>query len=197
MKEITKHVLGVVIILCVSGCIETNVITEPNGGEIYPDNPKNAPAETKEDKIFKVGETATDGRINITINNVRYADKIDELDSEWRVVNASDGKKYLIADVTIENLQPKRLSMGMFNSKVYSEEGYVSDQESGIQLNFLANPLPWGDDAYILPHSKVRGDVPYEISDEATGVKIVYTFTDYETSNDWDNWYNWVVTFEL
>lgn len=141
---------------------------------------------------YKIGDKASDGRLAIKVDNIRYTKKIDEQNSEFWAIAAPKGKKYLIIDLTVENLQTeKRETVGRLDSKIYSSEGYVSREESGIQLNYLANPFPFGDNAYILPNSKVRGEIPYEIFDDATGLKVVFTYT-YALFTD-----EWVVTFSL
>jgi len=126
-------------------------------------------------ETFNIGETAPNGELSITINSIRYSEEIDEQGNEFLVAVAKEGKKYVIIDLTIENLQNDKTHpiSSILQFQLTDDEGYSYD------LDFMAlTSLDKGfkGDGDLLPGMKTRGEVPFEVPEDVTGLKFMFLF---------------------
>jgi hypothetical protein len=124
--------------------------------------------------IFNIGDTATDDELKITVNNVRFTTKIDEVDNEYLVAEASSGKQYVIVDITVENiLSNKTQSISTsLETEVIDSEGYTYDSNFNGEMA-LDKAFKDGD---ILPGMKKRGELVYEVPMSAEDLTFAYKF---------------------
>src|SRR3989338_7437618 len=119
-------------------------------------------------KEFKIEESATDGRLKVTVNSINSQDKItftnrvdyggENYDTSFDM-NPAVGNKFLIVDITVENLQRDQTSLttSIFTYKIIDEEGYSYD----YNLNTAYLDRKW-EDGDILPGMKKRGRIAFE-----------------------------------
>ena len=125
-------------------------------------------------QTFNVGQTASDGDISITVNDVKYVQVIDETDNQFLVETAPSGKKYAIVDLTVENLMStKSVSLSsIMQVELQDGDGYVYDMDfSGMTA--LEKSLKSGD---IVPGAKRRGQVAFLIPESAINNKFNFKF---------------------
>ena len=129
---------------------------------------------TPKTQIFNIGDTATDDEQKITVNNVRFTKNINELNNEFLIAKSQSGKQYVIIDITVENLlqdQTQAIStLGL--TSVIDQDGYeyTLDFEGLVALDKSFK------DGEILPGMKKRGEVVYNVPDDATDLKFRYKF---------------------
>lgn len=148
--------------------------TTSNTEEKTTENPTENPTESPTVHIFNIGDTATDDELKITVNDVRFTTKIDEVDNEYLVAEASSGNQFVIIDITIENILPdKTQSSGTsYGTEVIDIDGYTYDQDFDGQCA-LDKAF---DDGDILPGMKKRGELVYEVPISTDDLKFVYKF---------------------
>ncbi len=112
-------------------------------------------------KIFSLGESATLDGMTITVYSVRYTGVIDEKGIKYLKATASDGKKYLILNMSLENNDPSRVNMinMMLNSEVSDSAGYNYKPTIAI-MGALQRALM---DGSINPGARRSGEVGYEV----------------------------------
>jgi len=181
--------LGLMIILIVgivfiSGCVSDRTYEQPSKVEtqIQEETQPELPTTEPTVKTFKVGETASDGRLAITVNSKSFLDKItyeqtteimgEEYTSTFDFKPKS-GYQFLILDITIENLQSDKTATvsSLLQFKVSDEEGYSYDCSLGTA--YLDRKWEDGD---ILPGMKKRGKVAFEVPKDAEGLKFSFLF---------------------
>lgn len=132
------------------------------------------PTEAPKIQIFNVGDTTTDDELKITVNNVRFTTKIDELNNEFLVAKAQSGKQYVIIDITIENILPDQTqAISTFGlTSVIDQDGYeyTLDFEGLVALDKSFK------DGEVLPGMKKRGEVVYLVPNDVTDLKFRYKF---------------------
>jgi len=134
--------------------------------EVVPQKPKTT--------IFKVGETASDKELKVTLNNVDYKTVINEKGNEFLVARAPAGKTYAILDITVENALPDetQLVSTMTQAQLTDKEGY------SYQIDFealTALDKKFGD-GEILPGMKKRGELGYLIPKDAEDLKFIFRY---------------------
>jgi len=177
-------ILLIIGVLLFSGCTSDTKYEQPsnvnNNGTPsettnVPSTDTDAPApESQGVQTFAVGETATDGELNITVNSIRFTEKIDEQDNEFLVAEAAQGKEYLIIDITAENIKSDETQSvsTMFSSEIIDDEGYTYTQDF-TGLTALDKAFKDGE---ILPGNKKRGELAFEVPKNATTLQFAFKF---------------------
>lgn len=145
--------------------IETPVTT-PSELEAQPENSKI--------QIFKIGETATDNQLKVTVNSVEY-EKMLYFKSAYSSIpmEISEGNEFLIIDLTIENILSDKIQTPVLNLQTS-----VTDQDSySYQLDTASVALDKVyDNKDILPGMKKRGKVAYSVPEDSTDLKFIFKF---------------------
>jgi hypothetical protein len=182
--------LALILIIFIAGCTSSTNYEQPTTGKaIQPTTPQTTeqpkPVEQPAVKTFKVGETATNGKLAITLNNVRYATLVDEKNNEYMIAQSPEGKKFVIIDVILENLEKDKThpvsSIMMF--KLSDKEGY------GYNLDFVAFTAldkACKCDGDLLPGMKMRGELPFEVPENAQGLQLFFLYGIGETTAVFD-----------
>ncbi|GAW91188.1 DUF4352 domain-containing protein [Calderihabitans maritimus] len=113
-------------------------------------------------KIYSIGDKVTIGNVAITVNSVRTS-----TGGEWD--KAKEGHIYVIPDITVENLGDETINLSsMMQFSLYDSEGYELNQAF---LTDIKSSL----DGEIGPSRKLRGEIAWEVSKDATGLELVFT----------------------
>ena len=134
-------------------------------------------------KKFSIGETASDGKVKITINGKRFADKITMSSStsingkpyttnmDFKPTHANN--QFLILDITIENLQPDTTQTisTLMQFAVSDADGY--SYPYSIYTAYLDKKFSGGD---LLPGQKMRGEAAFEVPTNPNGLQFAYKF---------------------
>ncbi|MBF8294216.1 MAG: hypothetical protein HW389_761 [Bacteroidetes bacterium] len=122
---------------------------------------------------FKIGETASDGRISVSLNGVRYAKVISDQGNYYSSATAAPGKRFAIVDVTVNNLASDNTQylLTTYNSRITDPDGYAYDSASATY--YLDKEFKNGD---LLPLQKRRGEIAFEVPNNVTGFKFLYKF---------------------
>ena len=125
-------------------------------------------------QTFNVGETATDGQLKITLNNVKSYFKIDELGNQFLVADAPSGKEYVVIDLSIENvLTDKTQSVSsLLESQLTDKDGFSYSMDFKAQVS-LENSFKDGE---ILPGMKKRGKIAFLVPINSKNLKLIYKF---------------------
>ena len=169
-------VTSIFFIFFTVGCTSDTEYNPPSEVETTSDigEEDETPTESQKVQIFNIGDTATDDELKITVNNVRFTTKIDEVDNEYLVAEASSGKQYVIVDITVENiLSNKTQSISTsLETEVIDSEGYTYDSNFNGEMA-LDKAFKDGD---ILPGMKKRGELVYEVPMSAEDLTFAYKF---------------------
>ena len=183
-KHIKSYIIivtSIIFIFFTVGCTSDTEYKPPSEVETTSDtqekttsNTEEKPTESPTIHIFNIGDTATDDELKITVNNVRFTTKIDEVDNEYLVAEASSGNQFVIIDITIENILPDKTqsSSTSFGTEVIDFDGYTYDQDFDGQCA-LDKAF---DDGDILPGMKKRGELVYEVPISTDDLKFAYKF---------------------
>ena len=180
----------VVFLFFISACTSDKPYEQPQKIESKPvesavQTPKtsiSAQPEKPKVQTFKVGESATDGRLKVTVNGFSFKDKITYTQStslggeEYKSsfdLNPKDNYQFLIVDLTVENLQTDKTSTisSLLFFDVSDTEGYSYDYSLGTA--YLDRKFEDGD---LLPSMKKRGSVAFEVPKNPVGLKFVFKF---------------------
>ncbi len=187
-KHIKSYIIIVTSIIFISftlGCTSDTEYKPPSEVETISDtqekttsNNEEKPTEkqTEETTVhtFNIGDTATDGELKITVNDVRFTTEIDEKDNEYSVAVASSGNQFVIIDITVENILSDMTQTinPSFETEVIDFDGYTYDQDFDGECA-LNKALSSGD---ILPGMKKRGELVYKVPIATEDLKFVYKF---------------------
>lgn len=166
----------IIIIFFSIGCTSDTEYNPPSKVETTStvEEEQETPTEAPKIQIFNVGDTTTDDELKITVNNVRFTTKIDELNNEFLVAKAQSGKQYVIIDITIENILPDQTqAISTFGlTSVIDQDGYeyTLDFEGLVALDKSFK------DGEVLPGMKKRGEVVYLVPNDVTDLKFRYKF---------------------
>lgn len=133
-------------------------------------------------KTFKVGESATDGRLKVSVNSIDFKDKIvfsettTLMGEEYTTTidsNPKAGYQFLILDLTVENLQTDMTTMisSILSFEVSDSDGYTYD----FSIETFTIDRGW-EDGDILPQMKKRGKVVFEVPKNPIGLKFAFKF---------------------
>ena len=188
----TSLLLPVLIILIfLSACTSDRPYEQPQkieskSVESQPETPTitSTPAQPEKPKVqtFNVGESATDGRLKVTLNGFSFKDKITYTQStsiggqEYKSsfdFNPKENYQFLIIDLTIENFQTDKTSIisSLLFFDVSDADGYSYDYSLGTA--YLDRKFEDGD---LLPGMKKRGSVAFEVPKNTVGLKFVFKF---------------------
>lgn len=137
-----------------------------SSGELDDSNPtsqqeaESTPADVKTE--FKKGETAQFGNLEVKVNKVER-----NYTSTNRFSTPDEGKEFILVNVTIKNIgeEPESVSPFAFDiNENGAAEGsaFVSDIPEKLESKTLS------------PGASVTGNVPYEVTKDATGLKLQY-----------------------
>lgn len=187
-KHIKSYIIivtSIIFVFFTLGCTSDTEYKPPSEVETTLDtqekitsNNEEKPTEKQTEKpsvhTFNIGDTATDDELKITVNNVRFTTKIDEVDNQYLVAEASSGYQYAIIDITIENMLADKIQsiVPSYETEVIDFDGYTYDQDFDGQCA-LNKALSSGD---ILPGMKKRGELVYKVPIATEDLKFVYKF---------------------
>jgi hypothetical protein len=123
------------------------------------------PAPTISSQPYAIGKGATDGKEKMTVNDFTFRDKLSDPVPSYAI-----GKKYLIVNITYENLQNGTAEANT-NSMVVTDGGgfaFVPASDSLLEYPFNGNT--------IAPQEKRTGNMLFIVPPEATFLKFEYTF---------------------
>ncbi|MBS3102849.1 DUF4352 domain-containing protein [Candidatus Woesearchaeota archaeon] len=150
-----------------------------NGKNIVQIVPKEEPqrqAEPEPPKVteFKIGETATDNQLRITVNSVDFK-KVIDFESTFSTIpfEAKESNEFVVIDLTIENILDDKTQ-----TPVLTVQSSVMDQDG---YNYLYDTASIAvdkiyDNKDILPGMKKRGKVVYSVPEDATDLKFLFKF---------------------
>jgi hypothetical protein len=121
---------------------------------------------TNTSQSLSVGQSATDGKARVTVNVFTFKDKLSDPVPSYAI-----GKKYLIVNITYENLQQNKTTDVNLNAMAVTDAGgYAFEQASDVLLEnpFIGNT--------ILPQQNRTGNMLFIVPPEATFLKFQYDF---------------------
>jgi hypothetical protein len=114
---------------------------------------------------LSVGQTAFDGKGKLTVHDFTFRDKMSDPTPSYAV-----GKKYLILNITYENLgRNATVDADTSMMKVTDGGGYPAEPTTDAILE-----TPWNGKA-ILPQEKRTGNLLFIVPPTATYLKLEYT----------------------
>lgn len=131
---------------------------------------------------YQIGETASDGNLKVTVNSKRFADKITMTSStsyNGQIYTSnmdfkpSQGKQFLILDVTVENAQPddSQTVSTLLQFHVIDADGY--QYPYNMYSVYLDKKFGGGN---LAPGQKMRGDVAFEVPLNPNGLKFEFKY---------------------
>ncbi len=171
-------IVGVVL---VSGCTSDKTYKQPtkteSASQAQQDTASSGTQQSQENskvQTFNVGDTASDGELEITVNSVRYATKIDEQDNEFLVADAPAGKQYVIVDITVKNILTDKTQTvsTLMSTEITDADGYTYNLDF-TALTALDKSFKDGD---LLPGMKKRGELAFEVPTTAKDLKFAFKF---------------------
>jgi hypothetical protein len=122
-------------------------------------------------KPFSIGETATDGKGKLTLNGYSIKNKLGDPIPSYAI-----GKKYLILNITYENLQQnKTADVDLKGMTVKDTGGFTFDQITDDAM--LENPF-YLNGKTVPPLENRTGNMAFVINPDATFLKFEYNFGD-------------------
>lgn len=164
----TKKNASTTVTTNVSRTITTNTSTNTTTNASV--TVKKTPVITNTSKVLSIGETATDGKGKLTVNSIAFKDKMGDPTPSYAI-----GKKYLIVDITYENLQQNVTAEPNISGMLVKDGGgYAFDQIADVTLEkpftFVGKTVP--------PQEKVTGNMLYIVPPGATLLTFQYDFGD-------------------
>lgn len=164
----TKKNASTTVTTNVSRTITTNTTTNATTNASV--TVKKTPVITNTSTVLSIGETATDGKGKLTLNSITFKDKMGDPTPSYAI-----GKKYLIVDITYENLQQNVTAEPNISGMVVKDGGgYAFDQIADVTLEkpftFFGKTVP--------PQEKVTGNMLYIVPPGATLLTFQYDFGD-------------------
>jgi hypothetical protein len=121
---------------------------------------------TASSRPLSIGESAYDGTGNLTVNGISTRDKMSDPTPSYAI-----GKKYLIINITYENLDRNATTEApAAQMKVMDIGGFTFDQVSDV---LLENPY---NGQAIAPKEQRTGNLLVIVPPEATFLTLQYTF---------------------
>lgn len=172
MNKIKLIVLIAIISVLITGCVQVPKQDIDTSTTVAPTlTPTTTPTSTAKPVIYYVGETASDGVVNITLNGLRYTSVINEKN----LVKAQPGNMFIILDITLEIIKngEKRFYPQGGPFRIRDSNGYVyttnqQEHEALRQGLTSAQNLTYGD--------KVRGELAFEIPENNNGLTFQFLF---------------------
>lgn len=172
MDKIKLIVLIAIISVLIAGCVQTPKQDINPSTTVAPTlTSTTTPTSTATSDIYYVGETASDGVVNITLNGLRYTAVINEKN----LVKAQPGNTFIILDITLKIIKngEKRFYPQGGPFRIGDSNGYVyttNQQEHEALKQGLASAqnLTYGD--------KVRGELAFEIPENNNDLTFQFLF---------------------
>ncbi len=173
------------LIIATSGCVNNStepVVPIPTQTEDVridtsdtPTETSTTPIDTSEDiQIYNIGQNVSDNNTKMTLNNIIYTKIIDE---GKNISNADTGKKFLIMNITIENIgKDKNISYPgsqfiILDTDEDIETIYEEDSGASLNLRKYFN----GED--ILPGTERKGELVFQVPENAKGLNLRFEFS--------------------
>lgn len=123
-------------------------------------------------KTADVGETLANPKFSITVNSVRFTKTIDEQNNPILTANASSGKTFVIVDLTIQSTgnEAEPVSTAA-QTKLRDLDGYT--YSFSFNTIMLAKAFK---DGTLQPGDKSRGEIAYEVPENAKGLQFIFDF---------------------
>jgi hypothetical protein len=115
---------------------------------------------------LSIGQSANDGKAKVTVNSVTFKDKLSDPIPSYAI-----GKKYLIVEITYENLQQNATADADLNGMVVTDGGgfpFEPASDSALENPFNGKTIP--------PKEKRNGNMVFIVPPEATLLKFQYNF---------------------
>jgi DNA-directed RNA polymerase subunit RPC12/RpoP len=129
---------------------------------------KPTPSPTFPTQPLSIGQSASDGKGKLTVNSITFKDKLSDPIPSYAI-----GKKYLIVEITYENLQQNITADPDINGMVVKDGGgYTFDQATDI---LLENPF-YVIGKSIPPQENRTGNMLFIVPQGATFLKLQYNF---------------------
>jgi hypothetical protein len=174
VKVTTTLVPTAVVTSNVSAKITTNVSTTVTTNASANVSANATPTVTKTLAItnmsqpFSIGQSASDGKAKMTVNSVTFKDKLSDPIPSYAI-----GKKYMIVEITYENLQQNVTAVPDISSMVVKDGGgYTFDQAAD---GLLENPF-YLNGKTVPPQEKKTGNMLFIVPPGATFLKLQYNF---------------------
>ncbi|MFH1751844.1 MAG: DUF4352 domain-containing protein [archaeon] len=175
-KTIILSIISLLLLtILLSGCTTEKTYDAPtNITNTEKELPSEAQGNILDNISFNMGETATDGKLAVTVHDVKYVKNIDEVDNLFVKATAPAGKKFVVVDMSVENLtQDKSFSMAsIFQAEIGDSEGYTY-QPDFMASTALEKDLGSGE---IVPGQKRRGAVAFLIDENSTNLKLFFKY---------------------
>jgi len=172
MKAKVVLLLLLILAIVLSGCVSQE---SPERATTTPTTPTEQPPAPPSELKLKVGETAKTSKVQVTVIAATKQEDYEyysDILQETRFQFASPGKTFVLVDAEIQNIGSDRIYVGVSKFSVSDSEGFRYDTEL-----YLGNDgLPMFKELY--QNQKVRGKVLFEVSENSTGLKILYDFGD-------------------
>jgi len=122
-------------------------------------------------KIHEIGETSTDGLTKITLNGKRYTTSINDKSDE--TVEADNGSKFLVLNLTLENISPNRTrTYAIMQYKILSPDGSTYEYDDTAN-EALSTPI---DVADVTPGNMRRGEIAFKVPNNSTGLQFEFVY---------------------
>jgi hypothetical protein len=190
MKRFFVFCFVILLFVFISGCTSDTAYQQPSTVPSAPTLSKtpaySAPAITQTQKAivksFNIGESATDDQLKVTLNSAKYMDKITyssstSVNGQSYTSNmdfpAKAGYKFLILDISIENLLPDKTQRvsELLSFKVSDADGY--SYPYSFYTAYLDRKFEGGE---ILPGQKKRGSAAFEVPNNPNGLQFNFIF---------------------
>ncbi len=118
-------------------------------------------------KDFKAGETATFGQFQVKVNSVKR-----DYVPENRYSQADEGKELIVLNVTAKNVGSESKYLSSYDLKI--NEAGVADSASYVDVT------PTFDSGDLSAGASLTGNIVYEVTKGATGLKLQYEVVVYD-----------------
>jgi hypothetical protein len=123
------------------------------------------PPPTISSQPYAIGQSATDGKSKVTVNSFSFKDKLSDPIPSYAI-----GKKYLIVEITYENLQNATVDANLNGMLVTDGGGFPFEpaSDSALENPFIGKTIP--------PQQKQTGNIVFIVPPEATLLQLHYDF---------------------
>lgn len=161
--QIAENATGLQFVFDASVFGSGKVFIDLGANPLTVEPPANIAGETLQ-QTYKIGDVIAMGTTNITINEVQYP-----TGDQFNQPNA--GFKFLVVDLTIENTSTTAISVStLLQMSVKDPNGQKFD------VDLMASVVSGGSspDGEIAPGEKLRGQVGFQVPENATGLVFVF-----------------------
>lgn len=162
-------ILILILVTSIAGCIDNapeNTSSTPGPTNTILITPSPTP------QTHGIGQSTSDGNTRITVNGVRYAKVINEKNNASGGAGAESKRKFLIMNVTIENISPdKNLSYPGYQFIILADEQIYEEDASASQ--FLATQF---NGTHIAPGERRTGELAFQIPEESKDLKLRFEY---------------------